>query len=329
MVTMKDIAELTGVSISTVSRVLHNKGNISEKVRKKVLSACEELTFNKGLVAQSTTHTAYNIALILPFEGEYFNNDPNTSFDIRMIKSTLESQGHLPKIYFSPINEKQLIKDNIDGIILSDPIIEGSTIEKIIKSKIPYLITNGVYRDKELFQIDYDNYNGMKKITNYVISKGHKNLLLLAGPKNHLVVKNRIDGFIDSINKDIDYKIIYGDFSLNSGYTRIKELISKNELKNVSCIMAVSDYIAIGAIRALIEAKIKIPEQISITGFDNIEVSAYTTPPLTTINRVSEGFAYYVINSLTTRITKDFEISNSTTFFKTDIIERDSVKNNN
>ncbi len=172
-----------------------------------------------------------------------------------------------------------------------------------------------------------DNYSGMKKITNYVISKGHKNLLLLAGPKNHLVVKNRIDGFIDSINKDIDYRIIYGDFSLNSGYTRIKDLISKNELKSVSCIMAVSDYIAIGAIRALMEAKVKIPEQISITGFDNIEVSAYTTPPLTTINRVSEGFAYYVINSLTTRITKNFEISNSTTFFKTDIIERDSVKN--
>ena len=77
------------------------------------------------------------------------------------------------------------------------------------------------------------------------------------------------------------------------------------------------------------EAKIKIPDQISITGFDNIEVSAYTTPPLTTINRVSEGFAYYVINSLITRITKDFEISNSTTFFKTDIIERDSVNNIN
>lgn len=326
MVTMKDIAELTGVSISTVSRVLHNKGNISEKVRKKVLSACEELTFNKGIVAQSTAVSKFNIALILPFEGEFFNNDPNTSYDIRMIKSTLESQGHIPKIYYPPIKVEQLIKDNIDGIILSDPLTSANTIEYILKSELPYIITNGVYRDKPLFQIDYDNFSGMKSLTKFVIEKGHKNLLLLAGPKDHLVVKNRIDGFLSQINNEVKYSIIYGDFSLNSGYSRTKELIKNNKIDNISCIMALSDYIAIGTIRALTEAKIKIPDNISVTGFDNIEVSAYTNPPLTTVNRVSDGFAFYVINSLIDRITKNLDLSTSNTFFNAKIIERASIK---
>ena len=325
MVTMKDIAELTGVSISTVSRVIHNKGNISEPVRKKVLSACEELTFNKGIVAQTTTSSKFNIALILPFKGEYFNNDPNTSFDIRMIKNTLESQGHLPKIYYSPITIDKLKNDNIDGIILSDPLVNGTSLDTILKSKIPYLITNGVYRDRDLFQIDYDNFNGMKALTKHVINKGHSNIIILAGPKDHMVVSNRIDGFLSEINKNIDYSIIYGDFSLNSGYSKTKELIENNKLKKTSCIMALSDYIAIGTLRALMEAKIKIPEDISVTGFDNIEISEYTTPPLTTVNRVSDGFAFYIINSLTDRITKNLDLSTSNTFFKANIIERNSL----
>lgn len=329
MVTMKDIAEITGVSISTVSRVLQKKGNISERVSKKVLSACDELSFNKGVIAQSNNFSKYNIGLIIPTSGEYFNDDPNTSYDIRMIKRTLEEQGHTTKLYTEQISSKKLKEDNINAAIISDPSLDSNIVDIISESATPYIIINGIYRDKDLFQIDYDNYGGMKKIIQYLIKMGHKNIIVLAGPKTHMVVKNRLDGINDTISDKIINKVIYGDFNLKSGYERTKLLIKDGQLKNVTCIVALSDYIAIGAIKALNESKIRIPEDISITGFDNIEISEYTTPSLTTINRVNDNYAFFVINQLTTRINKNLLLKNSKTIFETDIIIRDSVKDIN
>jgi DNA-binding LacI/PurR family transcriptional regulator len=330
---MKDIAEITGVSISTVSRVLNNKGKISEEIRRKVLSASETLIFNKGAVIQSIERQQYNIAIVVPGSGEFYNNDPNSSLDVRMLLSEFSSLGHRVQILFYPEGEgdfslvkKQILTRAFDGVVLSDPLEDMELVEFVISQNIPYVIMNGMFLNQKLFQIDYDNYEGMKKLTSLVLEKKHTKLCILSGPRNHMVNQNRLEGFLDACKESAakpDYDLIYGDFSLESGYKRTFEYLFEG--KRPTCIIAFSDYIAMGAMRAAKEHKLCIPENLSIVGFDDIEISHYTDPPLTTVKRFSQGFANTVAENLTRRINKDSEICYNQTVFKTELIVRESL----
>lgn len=334
MVTMKDIAEITGVSISTVSRVLNNKGNISEEVKRKVLSASEEMMFKKGVVSQTLEQIHYALGLIVPKTGEYFHNDPATSTDLRSIQNVLEQIGHTTHIFFYTMDDEQnagliqkIRQAGIDGLIISDPQAGSNLVDMIVAEGIPYVIMNGVFNDRKLFQIDYDNYSGMKDLSGYVIERGHKRFLVLAGPEAHMVTKNRLDGLQDCFReKGIstqDYQVVFGDFSLESGYKRAKEFLTKN--KEITCIIAFSDYIAMGAMRAIKEQGMVIPRDMSITGFDDIEMACYTDPPLTTVRRYSPECAPRIVQDITERISRNKSIAFSSTFFKTELIERETV----
>lgn len=342
MVTLKDIAELTGVSISTVSRVMNNKGNISEEVKKKILGAAEELMFKRGVISQSLEKIHYRIGIIVPQTGEYYHNDPASSADLRSIQAAFAQNGHATALFLYEADAasedrivSQITEQQIEGVVVSDPQKNSGLIEKLAATGIPYIVTNGVFQENFNYQIDYNNHDGMKQLAEYLFSCGHRRILVLSGPETHIVTHNRLDGLQEAADEFSSsnaseapsLEIVYGDFSLESGYRRAAAYIQNVKRRNeqATAILAFSDYIAMGAMRAVKEAGMQIPDDISVTGFDDIEMVQYTDPPLTTVKRYSFHFAQCIVSHLMDLITRGDEIESTIIFFRTYLQKRSSV----
>lgn len=335
MVTLKDIAKLTGVSISTVSRVLSDKGKISEATKKKVLAAVEEFMFQPGVISQKFDGVPRKIGIIIPQFGEYYLDDPSSSADLRALEKELTDlnyeASYIKNDDDSTENEK-IIKDvldkNFDGIILSDPFDNNYLVNQIVDNNIPYIVTNGVFRNKEYNYLDFDNYSCVYDLTNYLYNLGHRNIAVITGPKNHMVTLNRLSGFnaaLDTLNLDSDNIIIcHGNFNLESGYENAKIILEKN--KNITAILGFSDLISLGAMKAIKEKKKKVPRDVSLVGIDNIEFSQYSDPPLTTIDRNPALLASMIIKSLNDLIVNKATIKKIQILLKTNFIERKSCK---
>ena len=160
MITLKDIADMAGVSISTVSRVMNNKSTISDETRKRILSAAQELKFKKGIISQVSTDRKFNLGMIVPGSGEYYHNDPESSVDVRSLSAAFELAGHQVELLLygsaddpSGLIDKIKIK-GIEGVLLCDPLEESLIPQNLIKARIPFVVTNGVYDEKGFYQID-------------------------------------------------------------------------------------------------------------------------------------------------------------------------------
>ena len=334
MVTLKDIAEITGVSISTVSRVLSNKSSISEETRQRVLGVAKELMFKKGIVSQTINEVHWHIGIVVPGTGEYFHNDPASSVDIRSIVSVLEQKGHKASILFyddlfggDQSVAKELQHRNLDGLIISDPMVRGDSVSRVAASGVPYLMFNGIYEHGSYNHVDYNNREGMKELVSYVIAKGYQRIAMLAGPESHLVNQNRYEGFLEAFRdagREPDPAMMFfGDFSLESGYQLGCRLMSAQVRPDA--IVAFSDYIALGAIRAIKEAGLRIPRDVAITGFDDIELEQYSDPPLTTVRRYSEHAAELIATTLENLIVHWNDIDTISCRLKVELLPRKSL----
>ncbi len=334
MVTMKDIAELSGVSISTVSRVLNKTGKISPETTRKVLSSAAELMFKKGAVSQNFTEKTSRIALIVPGIGEFYHDDPESSFDIRSIRNSLEGLGH--SVFMAFFNSeadfegvelvKSLKKQMVDGVILSDPPVDSPITKTIQAAGLPVIQVNGISDSCCIKQIDYNNIEGMGKLVQAVLNAGHRDIALLTGPTTRTVTHNRLAGFKTAVadsGLEINTTILAGDFSLDSGYRNTLQLLSSGP--KVTAIIAFSDYIALGALRAIREKGLSVPKDIAVTGFDDIEMALYADPPLTTVRRYSDGFAPFVVETLIRLIETNSDIDKLTVLFKTSLVVRKSL----
>lgn len=334
MVTLKDIAELTGFSISTVSRAFSNNGRVSEETKKKVRSAAEELMFKRGTTAQSVESIGWHIGIIIPSSGEYFRNDPSSSVELRSLRAALEQKGH----HYSLITNEggaaacsrilhSISENAMDSVIISDPLMDPSLPIALASKGIPYVIVNGIFRNSAFNQIDFDNFGGMKELISGQIAAGKKRMLVLAGPHDHLVSDNRMEGLLAALSgaglsSDV-ITVKYGPFSMESGYTRCKEALEIS--KDFDIIVGFSDYIALGAMRAAREAGLGIPKDIAVTGFDDIEFSRFSEPPLTTVRRWSEYEGILVVETLERLISHGAHIDKIEILLKTAVLTRMST----
>ena len=137
MITLKDIAEITGVSISTVSRIMSNKGKISQETKKKVLAAVEEFMFKPGVVSQKFEGAPRKLSIIIPEHGEYYHDDPTSSADLRPLMKGAGEDVVILKHENNPDFEKKLIKrildEKIEGVVFSDPFNNNYLITEIIQ----------------------------------------------------------------------------------------------------------------------------------------------------------------------------------------------------
>ncbi|WP_139993566.1 LacI family DNA-binding transcriptional regulator [Paenibacillus paridis] len=327
---LKEIAKKANVSISTVSRIINNQGNFSEETRRKVLDIANE-HLKPGVVPSKLVGIAYNIVIIVPGNNDFFDNDPSTSADLNHLKEEFEAYGHQIHIVKHGLDlqsspaYKLLNEEKVDAAIIFDPFVNDKMFEEFEKLGIPYLLTNGrTYKIGHNY-IDYDNRKGAYEVIRYLHELGHQKIGIIAGPKNHLVNLNRLDGCKDAF-RDLklpwfDSNVLMGAFDPAHGYEAVKQLMSGEP--SITAIFTFNDIIAFGAMKGLAEMNIRIPKDVSLAGFDDLKLSEFMVPPLTTVRRFRYDISSIIVKVLTELITNK-NISEVNISLKTELIERES-----
>ena len=333
MATIREVAKKAGVSITTVSRILNNDDsfNVSKITKEKVLKVIKQLNYerkkNKNRISQS------NISVIKCFDEKIENEDPY----FVSLKINLENmlKKKVSKVKFFDLEEiEKLIKYNeISNFSLTDAVIFiGETSKeklKFFKSLNQNIICVDVYdTDNITDYIKFDMRNSVEIVLNYIFKLNHKKIGLLVG--RNKVVKNLVD-FREKYFKEIMVKnglyreeyLQIGDFSMESGYIMMKEILKLED--RPTAVFCGNDSIAMGAYKAIRENKLKIPEDISIIGFNDLKLSQYSIPPLTTIKIDTKLIAQETVNSLIELLEgkRDYH---KKVFLPIELIERESCQ---
>ena len=313
--TISDIAKLSNVSKSAVSIVLNNKVGVSDKTRKKVLATIKKYNNNPNQIAQSlAAKETKSIGLVIKeIDNPYFSKVMKGVYDTC---SELGYSALLASSELSTDRETEIIttlmSKRVDGLIISPLQIENTNfkhISSLINDQFP-LVVLGKISNYLTNSVDIDNIKAAYDAVTKLIKLGHRKIAHFAGPAHSGHGQKRLEGYKNAlIDNNIPIKNEYilpvEPYILN-GYNVGKELFSKNN-NSPTAVFCYNDLVAVGLINALVEIDIKVPETVSVVGFDNIDFGEYLRVPLTTVNMP----AYEIGKSATKLLIK--QISNSST----------------
>lgn len=327
MATIVDVARLAGVTPTTVSRVINNRGYISEKTKKRVQEAMDELGYQPNEIARSLTKQKSNtIGVIVPhishpYFAKLISNLENEAAkkDYKIILCNSKEKAEKEKQYLD------MCKSNrVAGIIICSGNVESN---KINTGGIPVVLLEKNFEEGKL-GIQCDNYQGGKLATEHLIECGCKKILHLSGViDEEMPADNREKAFIDVCSKnEIEYFIKKYDidtYNQMNYYDYIKAAL--NEIEGVDGIFASSDLIAAQVIQVCNEIKISIPEDIKLVGFDDVDISQLTTPRITTVHQPIKEMARLSIGLIDAKY-NNIEV-NEKTILSIKLIIRESTVN--
>lgn len=326
MVTIKDVAKLAGVAISTVSYALNDSPRISRATKKKVQTAARDLNYKKNGLAAALKSTKTNtIALLL--------SDLSGPFFSELIKGVqdIASANTYDLIACSSIGGAQstaakfLTEKRVDGAIILAENIDDDLAIRAAQQGFPLVVLDRILDNENIYMVEVDHREGGYRATEHLINHHHKNIAFINGPLSSHDAALRYQGYLKAL-KDygLDYQSkwdINGDFTQESGYRSTRVLIAQRDLP--TSIFYANDEMAFGGLQAFKESGIRVPQDISIIGYDDIERVKYTEPPLTTIRQpkyeAGTLAAHLVFQLLDKKETEHhFKLS-------TELIERQSV----
>lgn len=290
--TLLTIASRTGYSTSTISRVLSGQGEkyrISEKTIEAIKTEAKKCNYTPSLLAKGLrTNKTHTIGLLIPtLENPYFAHMAATiiseakiyGFTMILVSSMEGAANEVDGL-------RLLMSRKVDGIIAVPSGVGSKHFEKIKEQNIPIILVDRYFEDSDLSYVCTNNYLGALEATKYLIENGHRNIVCIQGPSFQTPVMERVRGFKDAMSSygiNDCAKIVGEDFSIQNGYLETKVLLCSNS--RPTAIFALSNTILLGAIKAISESKLKIPEDISVISFDNNIFLDYINPP---ISRVSQ-----------------------------------------
>ncbi len=289
MATIEDVAREAEVSIATVSRIIHNSNKVLPETRKKVEEVIERLGYHPNRLArQFRTQRTKNILVLLP--------EPENSFYYEIIsgiESVADRQGYhvfLTAIHNDPGREAYffecLQQKLVDGIISFSACLAP---EKLLafSEQFPVVVACRYYEGLQLPNVTIDNRKAACDITRYLLNLGHNKICCLTGSTDILLYRDRLEGFYDAMkerNLPIQPSmIVHSDSTIQSGYDCTDRLLASGA--DFTALVTCGDTMAIGAIRALRDSGRKVPRDVAVTGFDDIELSSLFSPSLTTVRQ--------------------------------------------
>lgn len=295
LVTIKDVAKATGVSPSTVSRVIADHPRISEKTKQKVRKAMKEMGYYPNISARNlVSQTTKSIGVIMPSSADKSLQNPFFPEVLRGIGSVTYDQGYTVTLSTGQTDEqiytevmRMVYGRYVDGIILLYSRIEDPIMKFLYEKNFPFVVVGKPYdRTDAVTHVDNDNFRAGKEITQYLIKQGHQKIAFIGGAKEYLVTIDREEGYESALkeadleNRD-EYKV-HGDFLRSGGREAIEHLL---QLKNPPTGIVVSDdLMSLGVINTLKESGYHIPKDLSIVSFNNVYLSEITRPALTTVD---------------------------------------------
>ncbi|MFW6282213.1 MAG: LacI family DNA-binding transcriptional regulator [bacterium] len=298
-VTIDDVAKKAGVASSTVSRVFNNKGRISEETRKRVLEIARSLNYQPRKYEKKVKEIENpNIFIVYNKKTHVENN--NFYNEVMEGLEQVFSENNYNLLFKTISGEKEKDQQVLDFILESEDKagiiflgflgyeMDTDIIVNIKKRDIPLILIDNILMEQDIDCVITDNYYGTIKGVNYLIELGHREIGFIGGPLNHISLNERYMGYKTALKRvglkknDSFVKICTPDFLVEDGYQAALEIFNSAE-KSPTAIFAANDDLATGVLKAANETGIKVPNRLSVLGFDDVYFSRHTTPPLTTI----------------------------------------------
>ncbi|MDP5274049.1 LacI family DNA-binding transcriptional regulator [Chengkuizengella axinellae] len=305
MVTIKDIAKQLGISVSTVSRALNNHSDIKKETKLKVLETVKKLNYRPNSIARSLIHQrTFTVGLMIPDI-----TDPFFSTIAVGAQELLSEQGY-QVIIGNTLRDKDkekhfidsAIERKMDGLIVTPDHLDEELIELLANLSIPVVFLRRKPPKKlKLPYVDVNHYKGACEAVEHIISLGHRKIGYLGMPLESQIAIDRFQGYKDTLQKyDIpyikDFIKLTGGRTIQSGRETMDQFIPK--LPQMTALFAYNDLLAIGALESLAHHHIRVPEEISIMGFDDLEISSLYWIQLSTMSQPRNQMGRYAAETI-------------------------------
>lgn len=300
MATIYDIAKIAGVSISTVSKALNNYSGINQETKNRILAIAKENGFQPNAMARSLAtkqshiigfflNDAINSGLLHPFFQRVIQGSKriigNSGYDILFFSSTKFTEDRFENDYLARAIQRQ-----VDGILMMGMDRNDIGAREIAQSQIPSMFIDLDFPGLRSGYVQSNNFEAARQVAHYLMSLGHVKIALIGDQYHSKPGDDRSSGFVQGLldhglKLQLEWKT-EGDFTYEGGYTAMMELLQN--INRPTAVFALSDEMAMGAIAAIQNVHLRIPEDISVVGFDDILVASSQNPPLTTIKQDME-----------------------------------------
>ncbi|GAB3857165.1 LacI family DNA-binding transcriptional regulator [Micromonospora andamanensis] len=290
--TLEAVARRAGVSRATVSRVVNGSTTVAEPIQEAVRQAVAELGYVPNLAARTlVTQRTDSIALVMPEEAtRVFSDDQVFPGIIRGAAQELEAADKQLVLMLagSPAGHERVARyttgRHVDGVLFASLHGADPLPARLAALGIPVVCSGRPLDDADVPYIDVDQVGGVTRAVRHLIDSGRRRIATIAGPQDMVAGIERLAGYRDTVlAAGLPEMVAVGDFTRESGAAAMRELLAAHP--DLDAVFAASDLMAHAALRTLREAGRRVPEDVAVIGFDDIETAAYTDPPLTTVRQ--------------------------------------------
>ncbi len=302
---LEQIAKLSGVSRSTVSRVINNDPNVSEGTREKVLQIVKRVNYTPNAAARGlAAGRTHVLGLVIPMGVAALFTDPYFPILIQGVSSACNAREYSVMLWLAePEYERRQIRQImysglVDGVIVSSMLLNDSLVQALIDGDLPFMLVGRHPTEARVNYVDADNIGGAREAVTHLLRLGRSRVATITGPQNMIAGSDRLAGYQAALRDRavmLDPSLIVeGDFTEAGGYRAMQQLLARRP----DAVFAASDMMAIGAIRALREASLRVPEDVAVVGFDDVPQVARLVPPLTTVRQPIYRLGATTVDSL-------------------------------
>ncbi len=294
MATIKDVAKAAGCSISTVSYALNNDKRIPEITANRIKKIADKINYLPSAAARNLKKRKTNTILVAisDFGGPVYHQlldgiqNELAKHEYTMIVSTGASTDNLLK------------QRTADGAIISDIHISDKSLKQISKNFNPIIVLDRSLKEQNIYNMTIDNHQAMYLLTKDIISKGYTKIAYVNGVKDTYDNKSRFSGVLEAMQEnDLElYKEYHGNFTKESGERIALKIIKESSLPDM--LICGNDEMALGVMKTLQENNVNIPENIGVSGFDDIQLSSYFTPKLSSVKINHFGWGQKIAKTL-------------------------------
>ncbi|MBK0096695.1 ribose operon transcriptional repressor RbsR [Erwinia sp. S63] len=327
---MKDVARLAGVSTSTVSHVINNNRFVSEQVREKVEQAIRELNYAPSALARSLKiNQTRTIGMLLtassnPFYSEVVRGVENSCYERGYSLILCNTEGDEERMNRSL---ETLMQKRVDGLLMmctethlpsAEILNRYPSVPMVMMDWAPFEGRGDIIQDNALL--------GGELATQHLIDRGYTRIACIAGPQDKTPARLRLEGFHKAMASSglsvLPGYVVDGDFEFQGGFNAMNQLLTLELLPEA--VFTSNDAMAVGVYHALFQAGLRVPQDIAVMGYDNIELARYLTPPLSTIHQPKDELGELAIDTLIHRMS-DPDACQQTLVLTPELVERGSV----
>ncbi|MCW3058709.1 MAG: transcriptional regulator, LacI family [Capsulimonas sp.] len=319
MTTMRDVAKACGVSVATVSGVLNNTPDAAgPETRERVLEMIQQMNYSPNAVARGLSHRRMNtIGVVMDYSGWgslIADQHLGPIVDGIVGQSSRRRQKTLlyTEAWEDAIKNIPAFCDGFcDGLLLIVPMVSEEFFVKLFRRGTPFVIIGDHRTETNISIVDLDNIDAGRRITEYLIGLGHKRIAMLRGEDDHHSSSLRAQGYREALGaRGLEYDAaldLGGGYNLESGYDRAITLLSRPPAARPTALFCGDDRIALGALKALNERGVRVPEDISVVGINNSVEGVGAEPPLTSLRQPGQGIGEKSVDLLLSHIKEEEE----------------------